>query len=101
VVKLKKALYGCVESAKLCYEKLSADLIKLGYIRNYTDICVFNRTESNNKQTTLVIHVDDMMITSTDDKHIDRIISEIEYLYPGLTKNRGKVLNYIGMTFNY
>ena len=101
VVKLKKALYGCVESANLWYEKLSADLIKLGYIRNYTDICVFNRTESNNKQTTLVIHVDDMMITSTDDKHIDKIISEIEYLYPGLTKNRGKVLNYIGMTFNY
>jgi hypothetical protein len=42
-----------------------------------------------------------MMITSTDDKTIDTIISEIENLYPGLTKTRGKVLNYIGMTFNY
>jgi hypothetical protein len=48
-----------------------------------------------------VIHVDDMMITSTDEKHIDKIINEIEQLYPGLTKIRGKVLNYIGMTFNY
>jgi hypothetical protein len=48
-------------------------------------LCI-NRTESNNKQTTLVIHVDDMVITSTDDKTIDTIISEIENLYPGLTK---------------
>jgi hypothetical protein len=101
VVKLKKALYGCVESAKLWYDKLSADLTKLGYKRNNTDICVFNRTESNNKQTTLVIHVDDMMITTSDDKNLDKIITEIENLYPGLTKNRGKVLNYIGMTFNF
>jgi hypothetical protein len=101
VVKLKKALYGCVESAKLWYDKISNDLIQLGYTINKADICVFNRIEKNNKQTTLVIHVDDMMITSTDEKHIDKIINEIEQLYPGLTKIRGKVLNYIGMTFNY
>jgi hypothetical protein len=39
------------------------------------------------------------MISSTDDKTIDTIISE--NCYPGLTKTRGKVLNYIDMTFNY
>jgi hypothetical protein len=43
-------------------------------------------------QTTIVIHVDDMMITSTNDKNIDKIFSEIENLYPGQTKTRGKVL---------
>jgi Reverse transcriptase (RNA-dependent DNA polymerase) len=31
VIKLKKALYGCVDSAKLCYDKISTDLITLGY----------------------------------------------------------------------
>ena len=41
------------------------------------------------------------MISSRDEKHIDDIISEIESLYPGLTKSRGRVLNYIGMTFNF
>ena len=92
VVKLKKALYDCVESAKLWYDKISNDLIKLGYTINKADICVFNRVEKNNKQTTLVIHVDDMMITSADDKHIDKIINEIEQLYPGLTKIRGNII---------
>jgi Reverse transcriptase (RNA-dependent DNA polymerase) len=80
VVKLKKALYSCVESAKLWYDKISTDLITLGYKRNNTDICVFNSTEQNSEQTTLAIHVDDMMITCTDDKTIDTIISEIENL---------------------
>jgi hypothetical protein len=100
VVKLKKALYGCVESAKLWYDKISNDLIKLGYEKNNTDMCVFDRIENNYKQTTLVIHVDDMMITSTDEQNIDNIINEIEMPYPGLTKTRGKVLDYMGMTFN-
>ena len=45
VVKLKKALYGCVKSAKLWYDKLSSDLIKLNYTANEYDICVLNRTE--------------------------------------------------------
>ena len=42
-----------------------------------------------------------MMISSREEKLIDSIISEIEKLYPGLTKSRGRVLNYIGMTFNF
>ena len=94
-------MYGCVESAKLLYDKISHDLSLLGYTVNPYDICVFNRTESNNKQTTQIIHVDDMMITCCDEKHVDYVIDEIEKIYPGLTKHRGKVLNYIGMTFNF
>ena len=42
-----------------------------------------------------------MMITSYDEKNVDIVIDEIEKLYPGLIKHRGKVLNYIGMTFNF
>ena len=34
VVKLKKALYGCVEIAKLCYELISDKLIGIGFKRN-------------------------------------------------------------------
>ena len=101
VVKLKKALYGCVESAKLWYDKISSDLIQLGYKVNPSDICAFDKTELDSTQTTLVIHVDDMMMSSRDETRIDIIISEIESLYPGLTKSRGRVLNYIGMTFNF
>ena len=101
IVKLKKALCGYVESAKLWYDKLSNDLIKFNYIANEYDICVFNRTESDNSQTSLVIHVDDMIITASNESRIDDVIKQIETIYPGLTKHRGKVLNYTGMTFEF
>ena len=100
-VKLKKALYGCVESAKLWYDKLSSDLIKCNYTVNHYDVCVFNRIEKDGSQSSLVIHVDDMIITAVNDNRIDAIIKEIETIYPGLTKHRGKVVNYIGMTFDF
>ena len=64
-------------------------------------MCVLNRTENNKLQTTLIIHVDDMMISCCSDRYVDMVIDEIEIQYPGLTKHRGKVLNYVGMTFNF
>jgi hypothetical protein len=42
-----------------------------------------------------------MMISACDDRHVDTVIDEIELLYPGLSKTRGKIFSYIGMTFNY
>ena len=101
IVKLKRALYGCVESAKLWYDKQSSDLIEFNYIVNEYDICVFNRIDPDNTQTSLVIHVDDMIITASNESRIDDVIKQIETIYPGLTKHRGKFLNYIGMTFDF
>jgi Reverse transcriptase (RNA-dependent DNA polymerase) len=101
VVKLKRALYGCVESGRLWYDKLSRDLIALGYEKNPADECVFNRIEADGKQTTLIIHVDDMMITATTEARLDEIIEQIQRLYPNLSINRGKKLDYLGMTFDF
>jgi hypothetical protein len=41
-VKLKKALYGCLQSAKLWYDKLTAVLRAKGFVANDYDPCVFN-----------------------------------------------------------
>ena len=101
VVRLNKVLYGCVESAAMWYDKISNDLMTLGYTINKLDMCVFNRLENDNTQTTLILHVDDMKISSTNELYIDQVIEEIETLYPGLTKQRGRVINYLGMTFDY
>ena len=102
VVKLKKALYGCVESARLWYEHLARDLHQLGYTVNPHDCCVFNRVEeSTGKQTTLVIHVDDVMITASSEEKLSNVISEIESIYPDLSIHRGRVIEYIGMKFDF
>ena len=94
-------MYGCVESAKLWYDEISHDLSVLGYTANAYDMCVFNRTENNKSQTALIIHIDDIMISCCNDKYVDMVIYEVEKLYPRLTNHREKVLNHIGMTFNF
>ena len=76
-------------------------MIKFNYIAKEYDICVFNRIEPDNTQTSLVIHVDDMIITASNEPRIDDVIKQIKTIYPGLTKHRGKVLSYIGMTFDF
>ena len=65
--------------------------MKLNYIANEYDICVFNRTESDNTQTSLVIHVDDMIITASPESRVDDVIKQIEIVFPGLIKHRVKV----------
>ena len=42
VVRLKKALYGCIESAKLWYDNLSASMISDGFTKNSEDGCVLS-----------------------------------------------------------
>jgi hypothetical protein len=65
-VRLKKALYGCVQSAKLWYDHLSNFLSDIGFTANPVDVCVFNRVSKSGKQCTLAIHVDDGMATCED-----------------------------------
>jgi Reverse transcriptase (RNA-dependent DNA polymerase) len=68
VVRLDRALYGCVESAALWYENLRDTMTALGYETNPYDICVFNKKNEEGTQCTVTVHVDDLLIISTDEK---------------------------------
>ena len=58
LVRLDKALYGCVQSAKL-----TEFLRSIGFKHNSVDPCVMNET-INGKQVTLVLFIDDILILS-------------------------------------
>ena len=100
-VKLKRALYGCVESARLWYDKLTSQLIELNYKVNEEDICVFNRIEYDGSQSTMIIHVDDIMLTAKSEENITGILNELQKLYPKLEIERGRIINYLGMQFDF
>ena len=100
VVKIDKALYGCVESATLCYENLRASLHDLGYTPNAIDICMFNKRSSHGVQCTIAIHVDDLMITSTDADMIEALAVGLVNRYGDITRKDGPVVNYLGMVFD-
>ena len=101
IVRLKKALYGCIESARLWYEHFKKDLIKLDFECNPYDICVFNRLEQSGTQTTIGIHVDDVMCTADMESIIDILFAALSEKYPGLVQNRGRTHNYLGMVFDF
>lgn len=100
IVKLNKALYGCIESAKLWYDNLTATLEAMGFTTNKRDICVFNKMFGD-KQCTICVHVDDLKITCANPDAIESVLEQLTARYQTLTIKRGLVHSYVGMTFDY
>ena len=43
--------------------------------------CVYNRIEDDGSQSTLLVHVDDVLVTAKDEMRVDNIMDEIEELF--------------------
>jgi hypothetical protein len=72
VVELDKVLYSCVEAALPWFNDLRGKLEAFGFVANPYDRCVFNKyDESTGMQMTLVLHVDDLMVTCVDRCQLD------------------------------
>jgi hypothetical protein len=100
-VKLQKALYGCLRSALLFYEKLVGDLKSQGFEINPYDPCVANKTVAG-KQFTLTWHVDDIKMSHKDPKEITKVIEWLKGIYgDSMHVSRGTVHDYLGMTLDY
>lgn len=100
IVRLKKALYGCKESGLLWYETLSEFLKSEGYIANPYDKCVLNASQ-NGVQITVVIYVDDLMITSNDDNQIEALLNSLRTRFKEISVKRGHAHSYLGMHFTF
>ena len=103
VVELDKALYGTIEAAKLWYDNISAQLIADGFVQNPYDQCVFNKVNVNGVQVTVVLYVDDMMISCEDPAELDLFAARLRARYgqDQITEHRGDVLDFLGMTFDF
>ena len=99
-VKLKKALYGCLQSAKLWFELLVKELMDFGYEQNYVDPCVLNRLVDG-KQSTILLHVDDIMILSETSGESKDLYAYLESKFGKVTLHEGVKHNYLGMTFDF
>lgn len=100
VVQLTKALYGCIESAKLWYDTLRSFLIEIGYAQNLHDECVWNKGAGED-QITVVLYVDDLLITSKSDKLLEEFVAAVEGKFQGATVHHGDRHDYLGMMFDF
>jgi hypothetical protein len=96
-----KAIYGMLQAALLWYKKLRADLEAIGYTFNNYDPCVANKI-INGKQMTVRFHVDNTMSSHEDSKVNGDFLTWLNSMYGEIgevTCTRGKVHDYLGMTF--
>lgn len=98
VVKLKRALYGCVQSARLWFEKLRDTLLALGFESNPYDLCTFHKTVDD-ETISIAFHVDDLLITCRSDAIIDNLVSDLEKTFANVSSTRGAKHSYLGMRF--
>jgi hypothetical protein len=102
-VKLLKALYGTMRAARLFWERLSRQLVDWGFTPNPYDSCVVNKMVDD-KQLTVAWHVDDLKISHVSAKVVDNFIADLDSEFgkeTPLSKSRGKVHDYLGMTLDF
>ena len=100
IVELLKALYGCVESAKLWYDLLSSTLLADGFIVNPLDPCIFNKIVDG-LQITVVVYVDDIFISSLNKSAIDSLEFLLREKFIDITIRDGLIHSYLGMTWDF
>ena len=100
-VQLLKALYGCIQSAKLWYLTIKATLIAMGFAANTTDTCVFNRIEPNGQQTTIGVYVDDLFMTSINQSVLLEVVNDLRRKFREVSSNMGTTHNYLGMMIEF
>jgi hypothetical protein len=93
VVELDKALYGTIEAARLWYDLLSMELKGQGFVP----------TLDTGEQMTVAVHVDDMMVTCEVESALDDFVAFLRRRFgeDKVAEHRGKVLDFLGMTFNF
>ncbi len=80
VFKLKKALYGCIQSARLFYEHLRSTLINMGFTQNPYDRCVFSKIIDGH-QCTILVYVDDLKKSCKVSRGVDETLAELQINY--------------------
>ena len=70
MVELDRALYGCIESARLWFDELLSTLKSMFFFANDCDPCIMTRY-SEGVRTTVVIYTDDRLISSRKLLHME------------------------------
>ena len=99
-VRLHKALYGCLKSALMFYEKLVGDLEAYGFRINTYNLCVTN-TMVGGKQITVCWNMDDLNISCIDANEVTKMIHWLESEYGEIHGSHGKRHYYLVMWLNY
>lgn len=99
IVQLEKQLYGLPEAGNQWYQLLCNKLQQLGFIR-----CIHEPTLFKRRDDVITVHVDDLLITYSNDKLITEIMDYFQNQNISLTMKKlqpGKPLEHLGIVIAY
>ncbi|KAJ9689323.1 hypothetical protein PVL29_014817 [Vitis rotundifolia] len=95
VCKLRRSLYGLKQSPRVWFERFSSVVQEFGMLRSETNHSVFYHHNSSNQCIYLVVYVDDIVITGSDQEGIQRLKQHLFNHFQ--TKNLGKLKYFLGL----
>jgi hypothetical protein len=98
MVKVNKAMYRLIQSAKLCYKELTRHLVKNGFKVCKTDEYVLVKKTAEGKYVVVLLYVDDILVLSGSAADRYEVKALLEDKYEKVTHTEGKRLPYLGMT---
>ena len=97
---LDHALYGTLTAAIRWYELLTSTLVEHGFKLNPYDFCVANSV-INDKQCTIIYHVDDTKVSHVGKKVVEDVFSLLEAKFGKMKIKYGKDHEFLGMKIKY
>jgi len=98
-VRLRKALYGCLESAKLWNERLTHTLQSYGFKSNPYDPCILDMGTSEDRMT-IGVYVDDLIITSKERGKTISLLTYLEGFFGPMARNESDHQSYLGIALD-
>jgi hypothetical protein len=98
VVRVDKAMYGLIQSAKLWYKELTKFLKGNGFQVCPSDECVLVKRVADAEPITVILYVDDILILAKSDEDRVWVKDILERKYGKITVTQGNRLPYLGMT---
>ena len=97
---LSKALYRTLKAAILWYKTLTDTLLVDGFKLNPYDLCIANK-DVNDKQYTIIYHVDDMNISHVKESVARDVIELLELNFGKMKIKTGNEHIFLGMLITY
>jgi hypothetical protein len=97
VVRLERAMYGLIQSAKLWYKELTEFLKTLGFRITPSDECVLHLKRERGRDVMILLYVDDLLVLAQDERDLDWVKGAVEKKYEKVTYERSDRMSYLGM----
>ena len=94
VLKLNKSLYGLKQAPRYFNKRIDSWLKSVGFITSTADTCLYTRKQGEDT-IILMIHVDDQIIASNDQQHLNDFKSLLNKEFE--CQDNGSIANFLGM----